>query len=88
MFNQQNISKNLHELLRKKYNQTKKSFMVTIHIAYILTVLMFLNLGLLLNMNRGEEQIPDPIGLGSRFGFNAPILGLILRLWGCSTVYN
>lgn len=39
-------------------------------------------------MNRGQEDIPDAIGLGSRFGFNAPILGLILRLWGCSTVYN
>jgi hypothetical protein len=39
-------------------------------------------------MNRNDEGIPDYIGLGSRFGFNAPILGMILRLWGCSTVEN
>jgi hypothetical protein len=30
--------------------------------------------------------MPNFTALGSRFGFNAPILGLILRLWGCSTV--
>ena len=38
-------------------------------------------------MNRNDDGIPDFIGLGSRFGFNAPILGMLLRLWGCSTVY-
>lgn len=39
-------------------------------------------------MNHDDEKIPNFVGLGSRFGFNAPILGMILRLWGCSTVYN
>ena len=37
-------------------------------------------------MNRKDPGIPDFTGLGSRFGFNAPLLGLLLRLWGCSTV--
>jgi hypothetical protein len=32
--------------------------------------------------------MPKFTALGSRFGFNAPFLGLILRLWGCSTVNN
>lgn len=30
--------------------------------------------------------MPEFSGLGSRFGYNVPILGLFLRLWGCSTV--
>lgn len=62
--------------------------MVTIPIAFSLIVLHIYIEGLLLNMNRGEQQIPDFVGLGSRFGFNVPILGMFLRLWGCSTVHK
>ena len=62
--------------------------MVTIRIAYIPIVLFHLSKAMLLNMNINDPEIPDFIGLGSRFGFNVPILGMILRLWGCSTVYK
>lgn len=40
----------------------------------------------LMNIITPDPDAPWFVGLGSRFGYNAPILGLILRLLGTSTV--
>jgi hypothetical protein len=45
-----------------------------------------INLGITANMNCGNDPMTNMRGLASRFIYNTPYIGAILRLYGVKTV--